>query len=48
MTWHDTARILLLLTSLLLQVDKYNRNRVWATTRLTGTHNGPLVFDGKV
>eukprot|EP00752_Nemacystus_decipiens_P009512 g8503.t1 len=29
------------------RVDKYNRNRVWATTRLTGTHNGPLVFDGK-
>ena len=30
------------------QVDKYESNRVWATTRLTGTHNGPLVFDNKV
>ncbi|CAM9342130.1 unnamed protein product [Ascophyllum nodosum] len=29
------------------RVDKYEKNRVWATTRLTGTHNGPLLYDGK-
>ena len=39
MTWLDMTAS---------QVDKYESNRVWATTRLTGTNNGPLVFDGKV
>jgi hypothetical protein len=29
------------------RVDKYEKNRVWFTTRVTGTHTGTLKFNGK-